>query len=456
MAEDIRYCTTEDGVRIAYQASGSGPALLLTPDPFGGSLSLRYDVPPWREFHEKLSEGYRRIEFDVRGCGHSQRDVGDVSFEAIALDIAAVVDAAGVPDVSIWATGFHHAALRFAARHPERVRSLVLYSAWINGREDLPVDDIESIIALARANWPLALQAICGAMGNFDTDQARNTARWVSVIQASITPARCIALLDAELQSDISDCLARVTQPVLVMHRRDDQLRKFSGGQRLAAMLPSGRLVSLEGATVDPSYGDSGPIIERARAFLDETSGELSLRSAERAEIPSAFRTVLFTDLEGHTQMMAQLGDQKGREVLREHERITRDCLKQHGGTEVKTMGDGFMASFGSARKALECATALQRAVTQSSALGPQSSSGLRVRCGINAGEPIAEGDDLFGASVIVAARIAAKATGAQILVADVVRQLVAGKGFLFSDTGEHTLRGFEEPVRIWELRWRD
>lgn len=72
----------------------------------------------------------------------------------------------------------------------------------------------------------------------------------------------------------------------------------------------------------------------------------------------------------------------------------------------------------------------------------------------VNAGEPIAEDDDLFGASVIVAARIAAKASGAQILVADVVRQLVAGKGFLFSDTGEHVLKGFEEPVRIWELRW--
>jgi class 3 adenylate cyclase len=79
---------------------------------------------------------------------------------------------------------------------------------------------------------------------------------------------------------------------------------------------------------------------------------------------------------------------------------------------------------------------------------------GLTVRAGLNAGEPIAEDDDLFGASVIAAARISAKASGGQILVADVVRQLVAGKGFLFSDTGEHDLKGLEEPVRLWELRW--
>jgi class 3 adenylate cyclase len=75
------------------------------------------------------------------------------------------------------------------------------------------------------------------------------------------------------------------------------------------------------------------------------------------------------------------------------------------------------------------------------------------VRIGVNAGEPVAEDDDLFGTSVIAAARIASKASGGQVLVADVVRQLVAGKGFLFHDTGEHDLKGLEEPVRLWELR---
>jgi class 3 adenylate cyclase len=160
--------------------------------------------------------------------------------------------------------------------------------------------------------------------------------------------------------------------------------------------------------------------------------------------------------------MMSRLGDERGREVLREHERITREVLKAHGGTEVKTMGDGFMASFGSVTKAVECAVALQRAM---GALTPdpspeagegQSVLPLKVRIGLNAGEPIEEDGDLFGATVILASRIAAKAEGGEILVADTVRGLCSGKGFLFSDRGEFVAKGFEEPVRVYEVRWRD
>ncbi len=158
------------------------------------------------------------------------------------------------------------------------------------------------------------------------------------------------------------------------------------------------------------------------------------------------FSTILFTDVEGSTALTDRLGDAAAREVLREHERTTREALKAHGGSEVKTMGDGFMASFGSATKALECAVGIQRAF---------GDGDIRVRIGLNAGEPIAEDDDLHGTAVIVAARIAAQANGGEILVSDVVRQLVAGKGFLFNDRGEHALKGFEDPVRVFEVSWR-
>ena len=154
--------------------------------------------------------------------------------------------------------------------------------------------------------------------------------------------------------------------------------------------------------------------------------------------------------------------------MVRGQERITREALKAHGGSEVKTMGDGFMASFGSATKALECAVAIQKAFdAPETAVGAQSlallssETPIRVRIGLNAGEPIAEDDpggrgDLFGTAVIVAARIAARANGGEILVSDVVRQLVAGKGFLFNDRGDHALKGFEDPVRVFEVRWRE
>jgi class 3 adenylate cyclase len=149
--------------------------------------------------------------------------------------------------------------------------------------------------------------------------------------------------------------------------------------------------------------------------------------------------------------MMRRLGDEAGRAVLREHEELTRDVLKRHGGDEVKTMGDGFMASFNSVTAAVECAVALQRAFA-----GRESVEPLHVRVGLNAGEPIEEGGDLFGATVILASRIAAKADGGEVLVADTVRGLCSGKGFLFADRGEFVAKGFEEPVRLYEVHWRD
>jgi class 3 adenylate cyclase len=162
---------------------------------------------------------------------------------------------------------------------------------------------------------------------------------------------------------------------------------------------------------------------------------------------------VLFTDLVGHTEMMRRLGDTKGREVLREHERITRDLLKEYAGAEVKTMGDGFMASFGSVTKAMDCAIALQRAFAahNESMLEP-----LNVRVGLNAGEPLEEDGDLFGSTVILASRIAAKAGAGEILIPEPLRHLLDGKSYVYADRGETLLKGFEDALRLYEVRWQE
>jgi len=188
--------------------------------------------------------------------------------------------------------------------------------------------------------------------------------------------------------------------------------------------------------------------------FLLEGAGQ------EAASEPAAqgLKTILFTDMEGSTALTQRLGDARAREVLRQHERMVREALRAHGGSEVKALGDGFMASFSSATRALECAIAMQRAFAASNAARPEPVEGraeqIRVRIGLNAGEPIAEEADLFGTAVNLAARIAAQAAGGEILASDVVRQLVAGKGFLFVDRGDVALRGFEDPVRLYEVRW--
>jgi class 3 adenylate cyclase len=199
---------------------------------------------------------------------------------------------------------------------------------------------------------------------------------------------------------------------------------------------------------------DSDELRRRTAEFVGDPWEPLAPVPSSPVPTNGSLRIIFFTDIEAHTEMMTRLGDEAGRNVLREHERVTREALREHGGSEVKSMGDGFMASFTSAQRALECAVTLQRRFDRLAKQERQLPEDFRVRIGLNAGEPIEENDDLFGTSVIAASRIAAQARGAEIFVADVVRQLAAGKGFLFSDRGDVGLRGLDDPVRLWELRW--
>jgi class 3 adenylate cyclase len=247
---------------------------------------------------------------------------------------------------------------------------------------------------------------------------------------------------------DVRAYLAQVKAPTLVLHRRGVRDAPVEAGRAAAALVPDARFVALEGDMDHPFLGDIS-YLETMTRFLDEG------RPGPKAE-PSAISglvTILFTDIEGSTALTQRLGDAKARVVLRTHERIVRDALKAHGGSEVKTMGDGFMASFSSATRALECAIAMQRAFAQHNESAEEP---IRVRIGLNAGEPIAEEEDLFGTAVIMAARIAGMAEGGEIVASDVMRQLVAGKGFLFSDRGNVALRGFDDPLRLFEVRWRE
>src|SRR3990172_7131151 len=198
--------------------------------------------------------------------------------------------------------------------------------------------------------------------------------------------------------------------------------------------------------------GDSQAIADAVIAFLDE-GREAPAEPAAAAPAGDTVRTILFTALAGPPAMMRRRGDAGGRDVLRDHERVTRAVLKAHAGAEVKTMGDGFMVSFGSITKAVECAIALQRAFAERN---ESAAEPLHVRVGLNAGQPIEDEGDLFGETVILAARIAAQAEGGEIMASLAVRELCAGKGFLFADRGELALRGFEDPVRLYQVRWRE
>jgi class 3 adenylate cyclase len=167
----------------------------------------------------------------------------------------------------------------------------------------------------------------------------------------------------------------------------------------------------------------------------------------------SGLRAILFTDIEGSTSLTQQLGDEKAMEVLRAHNSIVRQALQRAGGREVKHTGDGIMACFHSVVAAARCSVEIQQQLDGET---PDRSYPTRVRVGMTAGEPVTEDEDLFGAAVNLAARICAASDPGGILASNVVRELSLGKGFRWNDVGPVALKGFEEPVSLYELLWRD
>jgi class 3 adenylate cyclase len=303
---------------------------------------------------------------------------------------------------------------------------------------------VRAFLAMMENDYEMFTETLASVMFGWTAgDSARDYAAYLREC-ASSTDAR--RFFDTVTDLDLTDELGLIKQPTLVVHHKSIPLPDLATARLLTSSIPNSHLVLLEGTWNVP--GDDHDVL---RAAFRELIGGPAPVAVPAAPVPSGLATILFTDVEGSSIYTDRLGDLAAREVLRDHERVTREALAVYGGSEVKSMGDGFMAWFGSASRALECAIAIQRNMER-------GSGGLdrpvRVRIGLNAGEPIAENDDLFGHAVIVAARIAAQANGGEILVSDVVRQLVAGKGFMFADRGEHGLKGFEDPVRVYEVRW--
>ena len=193
---------------------------------------------------------------------------------------------------------------------------------------------------------------------------------------------------------------------------------------------------------------------DQVEQFLGSISDTPLAKDPSSTDMVPSLRAIFFTDIESSVATTQRLGDAGAMELLRIHNTVVRDALQTHYGQEVKHTGDGMMASFVSASSAVKCAIAIQKALATHSEQNPEQA--LRVRVGISAGEPVMEDQDLFGAAVQLASRICDCAEPSSILVAHVVWELCMGKNLLFADSGETTLRGFEDPVRLYEVRWRD
>jgi class 3 adenylate cyclase len=448
MEPRIQYAQTADGVSIAFWVIGEGrPLVWLMTLPFS-HIQLEWQMPDIRRWFERLAQRRKLIRYDNRGSGLSDRDVTDYSLDAYVLDLEAVADRLGLEQFDLFAI-YHSGpvAIAYAARHPERVSHLVLWCSWARGSDVAGSPLIQTMRGFISQNWEAYSETAAGAhMGWSETESAH---RFAALLRESVTPEAAQAALEATTRFDVTDLLPQLRTPTLVLHRRELRFPDASVARRLAASIPDASLVVLEGASMAPYLGDAEAMYRAVAGFLGDFEEPPPVKEPPEA---GAVQTILFSDVEGSTSLTDRLGDAKAREVLRTYERAVRDALRVHGGSEVKATGDGFMASFSSATQALECAIDIQRAFA---AQNESAEEPMRVRIGLNAGEPIAEQEDLFGTAVNMAARIAAQAEGGEILVANVVRELTAGKGFLFADRGEVVIRGFEDPVRLYEVRWR-
>jgi len=200
-------------------------------------------------------------------------------------------------------------------------------------------------------------------------------------------------------------------------------------------------------------------IISVEQGFADAMLGPDEQGPAVREDPPgiinadNLFRTIVFTDLQDSTPLVQQLGDDAYVELLKQHDELMRGCLERHKGSHVKHTGDGLMASFASVATAVQCMMDMQRALAEHNEAN--TAAPLLARMGAAAGEPVSHGEDLFGAAVNLASRLSSHAQPGQIMVAGVVRDLCIGKTFAFNDQGEVTLKGFDEPVRAYEVVWR-
>jgi class 3 adenylate cyclase len=447
MEQEIRFCTTSDGIRIAYATVGEGPPLLVVP---GWLSHLNYTCEQARAFWEGLARGRRVVRYDGRGMGLSDRDVDDLSFDARVRDIEGVAATLGDEpcDVMGMSEGGPLSAA-FAVRHPEKVRRLILYGTY--PRAPVKSGDAQALLPLIRGQWGMGSAALTSVfVPHSGPEEAEAFTRLQRVAASGEVAART---LEEILKTDVTGILGSLARPTLIVHRRGDRIHPLELAREMAALIPGAQFVLLEGDAHPPWVGDSASVLKAITAFLGGLAFEEA--AAQKRHSAEQLVIVLFTDIAGSTALTQRLGDERAQELVRAHNSIVRDALRSHGGSEIKHTGDGIMASFPSASGALDCASAIQRSMeqgTRNMAL-PQP---IEVRIGLNAGEPVAEEGDLYGTAVQLAKRICDQAGAGEILVSNVVRELAAGKPFMFADRGAAPLKGFGDPVRLFQLRWRD
>ena len=335
MQQQIRFCKTSDGARLAYASIGSGPPLVKAAN-WLSHIEYDWRTPIWRPLYERLARNRRLIRYDERGCGLSDWDVDDFSLKAWVRDLETVVDAAGLerfPLLGISQGG--PIAIAYTVRHPDRVSRLVLYGTYACGhlkRNPTPmqIEERKVLIDLVRVGWGRETPAFRQVFSSlFFPDASPDQLRWFNELQrVSTSPENAARMMRAFWDLDVRDIAPRVHVPTLVLHARDDARIPFEEGRRLATLIPDARFVPLEGrnhllAETDPAFDQ---FVTEVDAFLAAEDG-----SGTAARRPAAFSEL--TDRE--TEVLALVARGLGNSRIAEQLRISEKTVRNHVSTIV-------------------------------------------------------------------------------------------------------------------------
>ncbi len=433
------YAVAPDGVKIAYQVTGGGEVDLVLMQGAVTHLELQWEDPKFIRLFERLSAFSRLIRFDRRGMGMSEALQQLPTLEEQLGDFAVVMDAVGSERAAVMGNiDAGILALAFAEAHPERTRALIAFEVPArfarSEADDFGVDP-EMMSRMAQAIQAMDIEAMASIVAPARMDEPGYLSWFRRYTRSGWSGIPIGAFLMMAGSWDVTGLLPRIEVPVLVLNRAENVIVPIRNGRALAAALPDARLVEIPGTGAVIWSADVDLVADEIEAFL---TGKRPPPRRDRV-----LATVLFTDIVGSTERAAQLGDREWRELLDRHNRLVRSALDRYGGREVHTAGDGFLATFDSPRRAIECALAAGQSVR---------SIGLEIRAGLHTGEIELTADDIQGIAVHLAARVSALAGTGEVLVSSTVRDLVTGSGIGFEDRGEHVLKGIPGQWRLWAV----
>lgn len=424
--------TKAGDVAIAYQVVGEGPVDLVYASGWLSNIDIVWEHAGYNRFLTNLSKRCRLILFDKRGTGMSDRDVGAPTLEERTDDIRAVMNAVGSEKASIFGISEGgNMTTMFAATYPERVSSIVLAGCfpcrawkpdWPHGQK---MDAFESYVDDLGANWGdfgSFLDSVAPSVSD-DPDEQEFISKML--IQSG-SPSSAIKITRLNYKLDIRPILPVVSAPALVLHSSRDRTVSMDEAKYLADHLPNGALKILDRDDHLPWIGDVDTMADEITTF--------ALHSEMGASTDRVLATILMTDIVGSTETSVRVGDAQWRETIDAHEAAVARSVDKYGGTLIKTMGDGVLATFAGPSRAVACARAIQ---------GEAETLDLSVRAGIHTGECERRGADISGIAVNLAARILDVTPGGECRVSSTVCDLVAGSGLEFKSAGTHSLKGF-------------